>query len=105
LSEREVIVVGSMIVAALFVVRLLYLRFFVKTNVFPESFFIPRGLITIVLFYKIPDHLKLSTFNDGILFYIIFVTGIIMALGMIFYKKKPEQVIQEGQFSERPDLL
>jgi Kef-type K+ transport system membrane component KefB len=105
LSEREVIIVGSMIVVALFIVRLLYLRFFVKTNVFPESFFIPRGLITIVLFYKIPDHLKLSTFNDGILFYIILVTGIIMALGMIFYKKKPEQVVEEGQFSERPDLL
>lgn len=105
LSEREVVIVGSMIVAALFVVRLLYLRFFVKTNVFPESFFIPRGLITIVLFYKIPDHLKLSTFNDGILFYIILVTSIIMALGMIFYKKKPEQVVEEGQFSERPDIL
>lgn len=105
LSEREVVIVGSMIVAALFFVRLLYLRLLVKTNVFPESFFIPRGLITIVLFYKIPDHLKLTTFTDGILFYIIFVTGIIMALGMIFYKKKPEQVVEEGQFSERADIL
>jgi predicted membrane channel-forming protein YqfA (hemolysin III family) len=97
--------IGSMIVLALFVVRLLYLRFFVKTNVFPESFFIPRGLITIVLFYKIPDHLKLSSFNDGILFFIILVTSIIMTIGMIFYKKKPEQVVEEGQFSERSDIL
>ncbi|HEX6193935.1 MAG TPA: hypothetical protein VFZ42_16285, partial [Chitinophagaceae bacterium] len=105
LSENNIIMVGSLIVAALFVVRLLYLRFFVKTNVFPESFLIPRGLITIVLFYKIPPHLKLSSFNDGILFYIILTTSIIMAIGMIFYKKKPEQVVEEGQFSERADLL
>lgn len=105
LSESEVIVVGSLIVLAMFLVRILYLRFFVRTNLFPESFFIPRGLITIVLFYKIPEHLKLDTFNDGILFYIILTTSIIMAIGMLFYKKKPDQVVEEGQFSERPELL
>lgn len=105
LSEQEVILVGSLIVAAMFIVRILYLRFFVRTNLFPESFFIPRGLITIVLFYKIPQHLKLSSFNDGILFYIILTTSIIMTLGMIFYKKKPDQVVEEGTFSERPDIL
>ncbi len=105
LSEGEVIMVGSMIVLALFIIRLLYLRFFVKTNVFPESFFIPRGLITIVLFYKIPEHLKLSTFNEGILLYIILTTSIIMTIGMIFYKKKPEQVVEEPQFAERSDIL
>ncbi len=105
LSQSEVVMVGSLIVLALFVIRILYLRFFVKTNLFPESFFIPRGLITIVLFYKIPDHLKLNSFDDGILFYIILTTSIIMTLGMIFYKKKPDQVVEEGQFSERSDLL
>ena len=105
LSEPNIIMVGSSIVAALFIVRLLYLRFFLRTNLFPEAFFIPRGLITIVLFYKIPDNLKLSSFNDGILFYIILTTSIIMALGMVFYKKKPEQIVEEGQFSERPGIL
>ncbi len=105
LSESEVILVGSLIVFALFIVRILYLRFFVQTNLFPESFFIPRGLITIVLFYKIPEHLKLSSFNDGILFYIILTTSIIMTIGMIFYKKKPDQVVEEAQFSDRPDIL
>ena len=105
LTEREVIVVGSLLVLGLFAVRLLYLRFFLKTNVFPESYFIPRGLITIVLFYKIPDHLKLTSFNDGILFFVILTTSIIMALGMIFHKKSPEQVIEEPQFTERRDIL
>ncbi len=105
LMEREVTVVGSLLVLGLFLVRLLYLRFFLRTNLFPETWLIPRGLITIVLFYKIPDHLKLSSFNDGILFFIILATGIIMALAMIFYKKRPEQIIEEAQFSERSDIL
>ena len=105
LSQSEIILVGSLIVAALFIVRILYLRFFLRTFLFPEAFFIPRGLITIVLFYKIPDHMKLTSFNDGILFFIILTTSIIMALGMLFYKKKPEQIVEEGQFAERSDIL
>lgn len=105
LSESSIVMVGSLIVAALFIVRILYLRFFLRTYLFPEAFFIPRGLITIVLFYKIPENFKLTSFNDGILFFIILTTSIIMTIGMVFYKKKPEQIVEEGQFSERSDLL
>jgi NhaP-type Na+/H+ or K+/H+ antiporter len=104
LTEPDIIKVGSLIVAALFFVRLLYLRFFLKTNVFPESFFIPRGLITIVLFYKIPESLKLTSFNEGILFFIILTTSIVMAIGMLFYKKKPEEIVIEGHFTNQADI-
>jgi Kef-type K+ transport system membrane component KefB len=97
-ESTEVWLVGGLIVIALFFTRLLYLKFFVKTNVFPETFFIPRGLITIVLFYKIPDQFKLSTFNESILFFIILTTGVIMMLGMIFYKKPATEIVEEGQF-------
>ncbi len=98
ISNSEVWIVGGLIVLALFFTRLLYLKFFVKTNVFPETFFIPRGLITIVLFYKIPAHFQLTNFNESILFFIILTTGIIMALGMVFYKKPAKEIIEEGQF-------
>jgi Kef-type K+ transport system membrane component KefB len=105
LYEGEVWLVGSLIVVSLFLIRLLYMRFSLKTNIFPESFFIPRGLITIVLFYKIPAHLKLATFNDGILFFVVLFTSIILALGMLFYKANGDDVIEEPQFSERKELL
>ena len=98
LAEKEVVLVGSLIVLALFIIRFLYLRFFLATNIFPELFFMPRGLITIVLFYKIPDVLKMNTFNEGILFFVILTTGVIMTLGMVLYRKKPGQIIEEGQF-------
>jgi Kef-type K+ transport system membrane component KefB len=105
MNNSEVIFIGSLIVIALFLVRWLYLRFYFRTKVFPEVFFIPRGLITIVLFYKIPSYLKLTTFNDGILFFIILSTGIILSLGMIFYRKQNDEIIEDPQFSERKDLL
>jgi Kef-type K+ transport system membrane component KefB len=105
IMENDVMLIGGAIVLALFIVRILYLRFFLHTNLFPEAFFIPRGLITIVLFYKIPEASRLASFNDGILFFVILTTSIVMAAGMLFYKKRPEQIVEEGQFSERQDLM
>ena len=105
LQDPEVIWVGSLIVLSLFLIRLLYFKFFFHTKIFPEIFFIPRGLITIVLFYKIPGQFKLTNFNDGILFFIILSTSIILSIGMVFYKKPNEEIIEDPQFSERNDIL
>lgn len=105
LNEKDVVLVGSLIVLSMFVIRFLYLRFFLHTNIFPEVFFIPRGLITIVLFYKIPQEMMLTHFNSGILFFVILTSSIIMTVGMLFYKKVQKEVVEEGQFSERSDIL
>ena len=95
--QNDVMLVGSIIVLVLLVTRFLFLRFFLKQQVFPEVFFIPRGLITILLFYKIPDFFKLNNFNEGILFFVILLSSIIMMLGMIFYKYKPEDIVEDIQ--------
>lgn len=92
--QSEVVMIGSAIVLVLFLARFLYLRFFLKESVYPEVMFIPRGLVTIVLFYKIPDAFHLKSFSGGILFYVILSSAIIMMLGMIFYKKKPEDLVE-----------
>ena len=103
-TNAEVWKSGGLLVLVLLVVRFLYLRFFLKTNVFPETFFIPRGLITIVLFYKIPVRYRLESFNEDILFFIILVTGLIMTLGMIFYKKPSSEIVEEDNFSSNPHI-
>ena len=100
LNDMGIIKIGLLIIAALLVVRILYLRFFLHTNLFPELFFIPRGLVTIVLFYKIPANMRLVNFDDRILFFVILATGIIMALGMIFYNKS-SSIVEEEQFSNQ----
>jgi Sodium/hydrogen exchanger family len=105
IGNPNIIWVGSLIVVALFLVRFLYLRFFFKTKIFPEVFMIPRGLVTIVLFYKIPGQMKLGSFDDHILFFIILATGIIMSVGMILYKKKNDEIIEDPQFTQQKEIL
>ena len=85
LADGEVILAGSAIVLSLLVIRYIYLRFFLRAHIFPELFFMPRGLITILLFYSIPPLYQLSKFNQGILFFIILVTSIIMMIGSVAY--------------------
>jgi hypothetical protein len=36
---------------------------------------------------------------------VILVTGLIMTLGMIFYKKPSSEIVEEGKFSDRKDIL
>lgn len=93
--SSNIIAIGSTIVVILFVIRFLYLRFFIKESVYPEVFFIPRGLITIMLFYKIPLSYHPEKLQGGILFFIVIVTGLIMMFGMLFYKKKEVEVVEE----------
>jgi hypothetical protein len=47
----------------------------------------------------------LESFDDDILFFVILVTGLIMTLGMIFYKKPSSEIVEEGKFSDRKDIL
>lgn len=95
IMNTEVVLAGSIIVFTLLIVRFLYLRFFLKEQVFPEVVFIPRGLITILLFYKIPGFLKLDSFNEGILFFVILLSSVIMTIGMLFYKYKPDDLVED----------
>ncbi|SFQ47933.1 cation:proton antiporter domain-containing protein [Parafilimonas terrae] len=88
IASTEIILVGSIIVLILLIIRYIYLRDFLRESVYPEVFFIPRGLITIVLFYKIPESYHPEKLQAGILFFVVIVTSFIMMMGTIFYKKK-----------------
>lgn len=95
LIDIEVIFTGTLLVLVLFFIRLIYLRFFLHAHIFPELFFMPRGLITILLFYSIPQAFKLSKFNSGILFFVILTTSIIMMIGSISYGRPKLQAIND----------
>jgi len=79
---------GTAIIVVLLAVRFVYLRSFLKENLFPELFLMPRGLITIILFYSIPEWLLLENFNEGILFFVIIATALLMMVGLAAFKKE-----------------
>lgn len=95
LFDVNVLIGGSSMVLLLFFIRYLYLRFFLKAHILPELFFMPRGLITILLFYSIPSTLRLKDFNEGILLFVILATGLIMTAGSLFYGKKDIVLIND----------
>ncbi len=91
----DVILLGSLIVAILFLVRFLYLRFVLRANLLPELFLMPRGLVTILLFYSIPAEKAMGGFNVGVLFFVVVLTSLIMMLGLMFFKATPGEDYME----------
>ena len=54
------------------------------------NYLAPRGLITILLFYAIPENMTITQFDNGILLYIILASSSIMAWGMVRHKEKDD---------------
>ena len=90
-QNSTVLLIGSAIVGVLLVMRFIYLRVLHRYHLLPELFYIPRGLITILLFYKIPDFRKLEGFDEGILFFVILATGVILLGGSLLYRDRPQE--------------
>ncbi|MBL0328987.1 MAG: hypothetical protein IPP64_06135 [Bacteroidetes bacterium] len=86
LNDINVILIGGLITICILLTRFIFLRFISKSNVFPEIFIAPRGLITIVLFYSIPSHFQTSYFNEGILFFVIIASSVMMMIGIMSTK-------------------
>lgn len=83
LFNLQVLLIGILIVFILYFIRYIHFKLILRTNVFPEIFMAPRGLITILLFYSIPQVYLLSSFSVGILFFVILATSIVMMIALI----------------------
>lgn len=88
LITPSVVITGSAIIACILFARFIFLLFISRTHLIPELFIAPRGLVTVVLFYAIPAHFISPAFNDGIIYYVIIVSSLIMMLGLMFTKTK-----------------
>lgn len=84
LADPMVAVQAVAIVAALYLIRWVTLKIFVKKDLLPQLFIAPRGLITILLFFSIPaSMMKEFPFDSGILLYCIIITSVIMTISLI----------------------
>ena len=89
-----------LIVAILFLIRWLMLRIFSGKDISPQLWIAPRGLITVLLFFSIPNgwvdvdgemlneytplyDCTIPFFDQGILLYTILLTSIIMTISLI----------------------
>ncbi len=91
LINFEVWLVSILVLAVLYGVRFAWFRLVIRKNIYPDIWMAPRGLITILLFYSIPENLAVAEFNEGILLLVILASSITMAVSMIRYRKNPQQ--------------
>ena len=88
LLNFEVAIISICVLLALYVVRFLTIKLFIQKDIYPQVFLAPRGLITILLFFAIPDEYKTDIFDSGILLYTIIISSIIMAAALVANGKK-----------------
>jgi Kef-type K+ transport system membrane component KefB len=81
---------GLLIVGILTAIRYLYLRYIARTDLVPELFIAPKGLITVLLFYSIPNRHHIGEIGENILFVVILLTGILMMIGLQLANRDPE---------------
>lgn len=100
LINWKVALISVAVVGVLFGVRYLLLKTFIKKDIIPQLWIAPRGLITVLLFYAIPNgHInshgqmldkynfdydyRIEGFPEGILLYAILITSLIMTISLI----------------------
>ena len=88
LADLKVALISIGVLLALFLVRFVMLKVFVQRDILPQVFLAPRGLITILLFFAIPDEYTYENFDSGILLYAIIISCIIMAWALVASGKK-----------------
>lgn len=100
LFSIEVATISGLIILSIYAIRFLILRIFIGTDINPQIYIAPRGLITVLLFYAIPKEAQVAEFDAGILLFIIIGTSLIMTFAMIFDKQKTSKAVRQAQETE-----
>jgi Kef-type K+ transport system membrane component KefB len=88
LLNLDVAIVSVGILFSMYVVRLVFLVVAGVRDLLPQAFIAPRGLVTVLLYFSIPQEFHHPSFDPGILLYIILGTSVIMSAGLIAYGKR-----------------
>jgi hypothetical protein len=79
------------ILAVIFLIRLIYLKVFRKENSGPEIFVAPRGLISILLYFNLPEAIKIPEVGTSFLFIVVLGSSLIMSIGLLASKRKEKE--------------
>lgn len=88
LVSFRVLLISLICLGVIFGIRYLVFRIMRISSMLPELFLAPRGLITILLFYAIPENMKADNFDPGILLFIIIASSLAMTFSLINHKKR-----------------
>lgn len=93
LVDLEVALISLAVLVLIYLTRALSLLPFQKSRLFRTTVIAPRGLITLLLFYSIPEKFLLEEFKTGILLFVIIITSLIMISGLVNKKNSLEEEV------------
>ena len=88
LLDVKVAIVSTAILAVIYISRFLSFLPYKHENLKRAITIAPRGLITLLLFYSIPEEFYFEGFRSGILLFVIVVTSLVMTSGLMKKDKK-----------------
>ncbi|WP_423149169.1 sodium:proton antiporter [Rubrolithibacter danxiaensis] len=94
LRSISILQYGICIIVAIYIIRIAGLKLFAKSNFFPEVIVSPRGLISILLYYHLPQQFRILGVETGLMFLVILSTCLIMSFGLLAYSKKDAKADQ-----------
>ncbi len=101
LLSFKVIGIGLVILVIIYLIRVVVLFLFNGRDIIPQLFLAPRGLITILLFFAIPEELSVGKEFQGVLLFVILISCLIMTQSLISHKNN----LVQTEKSEEDDLL
>jgi len=96
LLSWNVALISLLIIVSIYLIRWILLAIFFGRDIMPQLFIGPRGLITILLFYSIPEELKVESFEKGILLFVIIVTSLIMTWALVRDKSIRSKTLRQA---------
>lgn len=90
LLDQQIWLITLSIIFILYLIRFLVFGLVERKDIFPQVFLAPRGLISVLLFYAIPEDYKVPEFENGVLMLVIIFSSLIMAWSLIVERKKGE---------------
>lgn len=92
LNDKPVLANGLFILITIYAVRFFFLKVFKKGTITPIAYIAPRGLISILLYFNLPNSLKIPEVGTSFLFLVVLGTSIVMTLGITLSKAKTEEI-------------
>ncbi|WP_372751735.1 cation:proton antiporter [Labilibaculum sp.] len=96
LLSLHVTLISFLILISIYAIRYIILRIFMGEDILPQLFVAPRGLITVLLFYSIPEEAQIEGFEPGILLCVIIGTSLIMTAVMIYDKYRNSLAVNKA---------
>jgi Kef-type K+ transport system membrane component KefB len=90
LYNIEYAIVSAVLIASIYLVRFVTLKVVAGHHSESLVMLAPRGLITILLYYAIPQKHAIAAFDESILLFVILASSVLMSISLLGYDKDKE---------------